>query len=70
MIEQIGFLISGTVGYGRIIERYFVNYYYHTINTVQPKQSILLVFLFWVSFAHSQIPWRIDKLGTEDGLSE
>jgi len=70
MIEQIGFLISGTVGYGRIIERYLVNYYSHTTNTLRPKQSILLFFLIWVSFAHTQIPWRIDKLGTEDGLSE
>ena len=37
---------------------------------MQPKRSILLGFLFWVSLAHAQIPWRIDKLGTEEGLSE
>jgi hypothetical protein len=70
MNEQASFLRRGTIGYGRIIERYLVNYYCHTVNIVQPKQSILLVFLLWVSLAHSQIPWRIDKLGTEDGLSE
>lgn len=56
--------------YEQVIARYLVNYYCLIATALLRKQTILLLLISLPSILFCQIPWRIDKLSVEDGLSE